>query len=170
MLQPFIFGQILDCFTQDQNGVTSNEQGLYYILLLIGLLLLQALIFHQVLAAMLVLGLKVRAICSGAVYSKAMNCTKQELDEFTSIAQIINLLTNSATYLEYGFLYIHYLFLLPFELVAAAICLYFSVGYSGLAGLGVFMLIFFAECEYLSLNVPIYKKYIKFSLPCFVVS
>lgn len=147
MLQPFIFGQVLDYFTPNQTAL-SDKTGFYNILLLIGLLLLQAIIYHSVLAAMLDLGLKVRAVSSGAVYSKIINSSKQGLEEFTSVGQIMNLLTNTATHLEYGFMHLHFVFLLPFEIVAAGICLYFSLGCCGLAGLTVFMLVFFFESMY----------------------
>lgn len=148
-MQPFVFGQVLDYFTPHQTTLTDQE-GLYYILVLIVLLALQAIVHHHAVAATLHVGLKVRAICCGAVYSRAINSAKQELENFASIPQIINILTNTATHIELGFVQIHSLFLVPFEIVTVGICLYFHLGYSGLAGLSVYVLVFVFECTYCS--------------------
>lgn len=145
MFQPYIFGQVLDYFTPKQTVITDKE-GLYYILALIGLLFVKTSIYHHVLLEMFLVGLKVRAMCSGIVYSSTINLSKQALEEFTSVGQIMNLLTNTATQFELGFIHIHYVFLLPFEVLVAAICLYFDLGYSGLLGLGVFILVICCEC------------------------
>lgn len=149
MCQPIFFSNILDYFIPNQTKL-SAEEGLLYILAMIGLLLFQAIIYHGSYASMFTIGLKFRAASSGVIYRKVLSSSKQQLESYANTETIINLLSNDSNHIIFGFLHFQYIFLTPIELLIIAVSMYFKLGYSVLAGFSLYILIVFYECLYVS--------------------
>lgn len=103
------------------------------------------------------IGVKFREACSGMVYRRTVYSSKQRLEEFTNLGQIINLLSNDASFIEIGLMRCQFVWITPIQVMVAAACLYFQFGYSAAIGTSVFLLVMICECQYFAFC---------FSFPC----
>lgn len=59
-------------------------------------------------------GARMRIACSAAIYRKSLRMTKSAITRI-SAGNVINLLSNDVARLDYGFIFIHYIWILPFQ-------------------------------------------------------
>lgn len=59
-------------------------------------------------------GARMRIACSAAIYRKSLRMTKMAITQ-TSAGNVVNLLSNDVSRLDYGFIYVHYIWILPFQ-------------------------------------------------------
>lgn len=55
-----------------------------------------------------------RIALSAAIYRKSLRMTKMAITQ-TSAGNVVNLLSNDVSRLDYGFIFFHYIWILPFQ-------------------------------------------------------
>lgn len=135
---------MLEYFTPQQTKLSAKE-GLYYILGIIGLQLYQSISFQFVHIVLSKIGLQFREAITSVIYRKSINLTKSQLDEVTSIAQVIHFISVDAVWIDVGLAQIHQLWIAPIEVLIAAVCLYLQFQWSGIIGLSIFVFVIFYQ-------------------------
>jgi ATP-binding cassette subfamily C (CFTR/MRP) protein 4 len=87
---------------------------------------------------MAVLGMKVRVACSSLIYRKSLKLKKATLQSVTT-GQVINLLSNDVNRLDFAFMYIHFIWISPVEIVVGALYIDYTLGHSALIGIGLIL-------------------------------
>jgi ATP-binding cassette, subfamily C (CFTR/MRP), member 4 len=59
-------------------------------------------------------GAQMRIACSAAIYRKTLRMSKRATTQ-TSAGNVVNLLSNDVSRLDYGFIFVHYIWILPFQ-------------------------------------------------------
>lgn len=59
-------------------------------------------------------GAQMRIACSAAIYRKTLRMSKRATTK-TSAGNVVNLLSNDVSRLDYGFIFVHYIWILPFQ-------------------------------------------------------
>jgi len=59
-------------------------------------------------------GAKMRIACSAAIYRKSLRMSKRAVTQ-TSAGNVVNLLSNDVSRLDYGFIYVHFIWILPVQ-------------------------------------------------------
>ena len=59
-------------------------------------------------------GARMRIACSTAIYRKSLRMTKLAITQ-TSAGNVVNLLSNDVSRLDYALIFIHYIWILPFQ-------------------------------------------------------
>lgn len=55
-----------------------------------------------------------RIACSSAIYRKSLRMSKRAATQ-TSAGNVVNLLSNDVSRLDYGFIFVHYIWILPIQ-------------------------------------------------------
>jgi ATP-binding cassette subfamily C (CFTR/MRP) protein 4 len=87
---------------------------------------------------MAVLGMKVRVACSSLIYRKSLKLKKATLQSVTT-GQVINLLSNDVNRLDFAFMYIHFIWISPVEIVVGALYIDYTLGHPALIGIGLIL-------------------------------
>lgn len=59
-------------------------------------------------------GAQMRIACSAAIYRKTLRMSKRATTQ-TSAGNVVNLLSNDVSRLDYGFIFVHYIWILPIQ-------------------------------------------------------
>jgi ATP-binding cassette, subfamily C (CFTR/MRP), member 4 len=59
-------------------------------------------------------GAQMRVACSAAIYRKTLRMSKRATTQ-TSAGNVVNLLSNDVSRLDYGFIFVHYIWILPIQ-------------------------------------------------------
>lgn len=59
-------------------------------------------------------GAQMRIACSSAIYRKTLRMSKLATTQ-TSAGNVVNLLSNDVSRLDYGFIFVHYIWILPIQ-------------------------------------------------------
>lgn len=59
-------------------------------------------------------GAQMRTACSAAIYRKTLRMSKMATTQ-TSAGNVVNLLSNDVSRLDYGFIFVHYIWILPIQ-------------------------------------------------------
>lgn len=59
-------------------------------------------------------GARMRIACSAAIYRKSLRMSKRAITQ-TSAGNIINLLSNDVNRFDYGFIFVHFIWVLPIQ-------------------------------------------------------
>lgn len=59
-------------------------------------------------------GAQMRIACSSAIYRKTLRMSKRAVTQ-TSAGNVVNLLSNDVGRLDYGFIYVHFIWILPIQ-------------------------------------------------------
>jgi ATP-binding cassette, subfamily C (CFTR/MRP), member 4 len=59
-------------------------------------------------------GAQMRIACSAAIYRKTLRMSKRATTQ-TSAGNVVNLLSNDVSRLDYGFIFVHYIWVLPIQ-------------------------------------------------------
>ncbi|XP_019616414.1 PREDICTED: multidrug resistance-associated protein 4-like [Branchiostoma belcheri] len=131
--QPIVLGWLIDYFSPEST-VTTTQAYLYALVISVCALAVP-LIKHPYMFALMALGWKMRVACCGLIYRKTLKLNQAALGK-SNTGQIVNLMSNDVKRFDQGFLFFHYLWIGPLEILIVTILLWRDLGPSCLAGLG----------------------------------
>ncbi|CAK1599799.1 unnamed protein product [Parnassius mnemosyne] len=138
-IQPLLFTQLLSYWSADST-ISAEEAG-YYAIAMISLNFLGVLCQHH--NALFVNGfsLRVKVAVSSLIYRKVLRMSQASLGEVAA-GKLVNLLSNDVARFDFAFMFLHYFWLVPIQLTAVLILLYYTAGFAPYVGLfGVFLLV-----------------------------
>ncbi|XP_018373220.1 PREDICTED: probable multidrug resistance-associated protein lethal(2)03659, partial [Trachymyrmex cornetzi] len=139
IVQPLLLGQMLLYFN------TTGIDKFYAYKCAMGIILCSAVnvfVVHPYMMDMIHLGMKVRVACCSLIYRKTLKLTKTALGE-TTIGQAVNPLSNDVDIFDISFIFLHYLWLGPFEFIIITYITFhlIDIGISSIFGIA-FLLMF----------------------------
>jgi ATP-binding cassette, subfamily C (CFTR/MRP), member 4 len=75
---------------------------------------ISCIVNHHVDLRQRMVGAQMRIACSAAIYRKTLRMSKRATTQ-TSAGNVVNLLSNDVSRLDYGFIFAHYIWILPFQ-------------------------------------------------------
>nr|ASU47347.1 ABCC2 [Cnaphalocrocis medinalis] len=78
-------------------------------------------------------GMKVRIAACSLIYRKVMRMSSGALAQ-TTAGQVVNLLSNDVNRFDYAFIYTHFIWLLPLQVVIVCYLIYIKIGYAAIIG------------------------------------
>lgn len=78
-------------------------------------------------------GARMRIACCSLIYRKTLKLSKKSAGQ-TAAGYLVNLLSNDVSRLDYGFIYAHYVWVLPFQSALIAWLIWRKVGWASLVG------------------------------------
>ncbi|CAG9831240.1 unnamed protein product [Diabrotica balteata] len=139
-LQPLVLAELLKYFnTTEKYDLLGEYSGWILGTATVLLAFFFALSYHHSTLGSQRIGMRARAACSALVYRKLLKLSQASLNK-TPGGKMVNLLSNDLQRFDTASLYLHFIWVMPFQ---AAICFYImyqSVGIAALAGT-VFMLV-----------------------------
>jgi ATP-binding cassette subfamily C (CFTR/MRP) protein 4 len=109
----------LEEFSNSDAGITKflhfvwSDQTALSVLLIVCVLISCFLAHHSTLRQQMV-GAQMRIACCSAIYRKTLRLSKRAAGEMT-VGYIVNLLSNDVGRLDYGFIFIHYIWIMPIQ-------------------------------------------------------
>ncbi|XP_022093403.1 LOW QUALITY PROTEIN: multidrug resistance-associated protein 4-like [Acanthaster planci] len=85
-------------------------------------------------------GMRIRVACSGLIYRKALRLSNLALGE-TTIGQLVNILSNDVNRFDLAFIFLHYLWIAPIQLILVTALIWREIGISCLAGMPILILL-----------------------------
>lgn len=78
-------------------------------------------------------GARMRIACCAAIYRKTLRLSKKSNAE-TAAGYVVNLLSNDVSRLDYGFIYVHYAWLMPITAILICYLIWGQVGFASVVG------------------------------------
>ncbi|XP_037922724.1 probable multidrug resistance-associated protein lethal(2)03659 isoform X3 [Hermetia illucens] len=91
------------------------------------------LIGHHLDLRQRLLGARMRIACSSAIYRKTLRLSKKTAGQ-TPAGYLINLLSNDVGRLDYGFVFMHYIWIMPIQSVLMCYIIWTKIGIAALVG------------------------------------
>ncbi|XP_039765386.1 multidrug resistance-associated protein 4 isoform X2 [Pararge aegeria] len=109
------------------------EQAVYCASAVILMSLLIAFLNHHGTYSTQQFGMKVRIAACSLIYRKVMRMSSGALAQ-TTAGQVVNLLSNDVNRFDYAFIYTHFIWLLPLQVVVVCYLIYIKIGYAAIVG------------------------------------
>ncbi|XP_023934404.2 ATP-binding cassette sub-family C member 4 isoform X1 [Bicyclus anynana] len=109
------------------------QQAVYCASTVIILSLLIAFIYHHGTYSTQQFGMKVRIAACSLIYRKVMRMSSGALAQ-TTAGQVVNLLSNDVNRFDYAFIYSHFIWLLPLQVVLVCYLIYIKIGHAAVIG------------------------------------
>lgn len=77
----------------------------------------------------------------------------------TTAGQVVNLLSNDVNRFDYAFIYTHFIWLLPLQVIVVCYLIYLKIGYAAIVGvIGIVLQTIPVQCKYelLALTAPVF--------------
>jgi ATP-binding cassette subfamily C (CFTR/MRP) protein 4 len=91
-----------------------------------------------------VFGMKVRIACSALIYRRCLKLNKCSLEK-TTAGQLVNLLSNDVNRFDTAFIFLHFLWIGPVELIVGIYYMDVTLGHTAVAGAGILILSLFFQ-------------------------
>ncbi|XP_008557311.1 ATP-binding cassette sub-family C member 4 [Microplitis demolitor] len=153
ILQPYVMGLLIWYF--DPRSNSSISEAYTYATIVISLSCCIGLLEHHMNSKQIEFGMRVRVACSSLVYRKMLKLSTSAASTIAG-GQIMNLLSNDVSRFDYLFMFLHYLWILPFQVIATAFLIWQSVKVAILIG------IFFMILQTIPLQLYLSKWTYKF--------
>jgi ATP-binding cassette, subfamily C (CFTR/MRP), member 4 len=101
--------------------------------LLILMILITCFLTHHSDLRQRMVGARMRIACCSLIYRKTLKMSKKAAGQ-TAAGYLVNLLSNDVSRLDYGFIYMHYVWVLPLQSVLICYLLWLDVGLPALIG------------------------------------
>ncbi|KAI8429874.1 hypothetical protein MSG28_000366 [Choristoneura fumiferana] len=111
----------------------SYQQAVYCASAVIIMSLLIAFLNHHGAYSTQQFGMKVRIAACSLIYRKVMRMSSGALAQ-TTAGQVVNLLSNDVNRFDYAFIYSHFIWLLPLQVVLVCYLIYIKIGYAAIVG------------------------------------
>ncbi|XP_026764568.1 ATP-binding cassette subfamily C member 4-like isoform X2 [Galleria mellonella] len=109
------------------------EQAVYCATAVILMSLLIAFLNHHGTYSTQQFGMKLRIAACSLIYRKVMRMSSGALAQ-TTAGQVVNLLSNDVNRFDYAFIYTHFIWLLPLQVVLICYLIYIKIGYAAVVG------------------------------------
>ncbi|KAI5634883.1 ABC transporter transmembrane region domain-containing protein [Phthorimaea operculella] len=131
-IQPLVFAELLSYWVVDST-MTQLEAGLYALALIL-INLISALCQHHTNKFNLRFAMKIKVACSALLYRKMLRINQISIGE-TAAGKLVNLLSNDVARFDYAFMFLHHLWVSPFQVAVVLYLLWESAGYAPYVGL-----------------------------------
>ncbi|CAO1377283.1 unnamed protein product, partial [Diamesa hyperborea] len=95
--------------------------------------LLACFVNHHMDLRQRLVGARMRIACCSVIYRKTLRMSKRAAGQ-TSAGNVVNLLSNDVSRLDYGFIYVHFIWILPFQSVLICYLIWREVKYAAIVG------------------------------------
>ncbi|CAK1599802.1 unnamed protein product [Parnassius mnemosyne] len=129
--QPVALSMLLAYWEPGSN--MSYEQAVYCAATVILMSLLIAFLNHHGTYSTQQFGMKVRIAACSLIYRKVMRMSSGALAQ-TTAGQVVNLLSNDVNRFDYAFIYTHFIWLLPLQVIVVCYLIYVKIGYAAIIG------------------------------------
>lgn len=134
VLKPFQPVALSLMLTYWEPGSTmSYEQAVYCATAVIMMSLIIAFLNHHGTYSTQQFGMKVRIAACSLIYRKVMRMSSGALAQ-TTAGQVVNLLSNDVNRFDYAFIYTHFIWILPLQVVVVCYLIYLKIGYAAIVG------------------------------------
>ncbi|XP_011259351.2 multidrug resistance-associated protein 4 [Camponotus floridanus] len=142
ILTPILQGWIISYFTQESNSTSQIEKNktMIYIACLVICLFSTALMFNHINIMSQQVGMRIRIACTSLIYRKVLRLNQTSLSR-TGTGQIVNLLSNDMNRFDLLTLYLHYIWIMPIQIIIVGYIMWQKVGVSILIGIGILLII-----------------------------
>ncbi|CAB0038330.1 unnamed protein product [Trichogramma brassicae] len=137
LAQPIFLANMLQYFRV--KTTTTLTDAYMYASLVILCSVLNVLVIHPYMMAILHLGMKMRVACCSLIYRKSLKLSRTALGE-TTIGQAVNLLSNDVNRFDVATIFMHYLWIGPLETIIVMYVMYQRVQESAIIGVAVLMM------------------------------
>ncbi|XP_022123996.1 ATP-binding cassette sub-family C member 4 isoform X1 [Pieris rapae] len=117
----------------EPGSTMTYEQAIYCASAVIIMSLLIAFLNHHGTYSTQQFGMKVRIAACSLIYRKVMRMSSGALAQ-TTAGQVVNLLSNDVNRFDYAFIYTHFIWLLPLQVVLVCYLIYLKIGYAAIVG------------------------------------
>ncbi|XP_061382806.1 ATP-binding cassette subfamily C member 4 isoform X2 [Danaus plexippus] len=134
ILKPFqpVALSILLTYWEPGSNMT-YDQAVYCAFTVILMSLLIAFLNHHGTYSTQQFGMKVRIAACSLIYRKVMRMSSGALAQ-TTAGQVVNLLSNDVNRFDYAFIYTHFIWLLPLQVIIVCYLIYIKIGYAAIVG------------------------------------
>lgn len=98
----------------DDDGESCRNDVFWLVTIVILITFISCLVAHHMDLRQRLVGARMRIACSAAIYRKSLRMSKRAITQ-TSAGNVVNLLSNDVSRLDYGFIFVHYIWILPFQ-------------------------------------------------------
>ncbi|XP_026726077.1 multidrug resistance-associated protein 4-like [Trichoplusia ni] len=130
--QPLMFSQLLSYWSVD--STMSRYDAGFYAFAMLGLNFLALMCHHHNSLFVVRFGMKVKIACSSLLYRKLLRLSQVSVGEVAG-GKLVNLLSNDIARFDYAFMFLHYLWIVPFQAAVVLYFLYDAAGYAPFVGL-----------------------------------
>ncbi|XP_052747534.1 ATP-binding cassette sub-family C member 4 [Bicyclus anynana] len=133
-IQPLLFTELLTYWSANPaQTITQRDAGLYALGMLV-LILIAAFTQHHNNLFVSRFSLKMKIACSSLIYRKVLRMSQLSIGEVAA-GKLVNLLSNDVARFDMAFMFLHYLWLVPLQLIFVLYFLYDAAGYAPFVGL-----------------------------------
>ncbi|KAJ8734037.1 hypothetical protein PYW07_014588 [Mythimna separata] len=129
--QPVVLSLMLTYW--EPGSTMTYEQAVYCATGVIMMSLVIAFLNHHGTYSTQQFGMKVRIAACSLIYRKVMRMSSGALAQ-TTAGQVVNLLSNDVNRFDYAFIYTHFIWLLPLQVVVVCYLIYLKIGYAAIVG------------------------------------
>lgn len=90
-------------------------------------------LYHHCTVRLVMLGAQMRIACCSAIYRKTLRLSKKTTNEITG-GYVVNLLSNDVNRLDYSLIFVHYIWILPFQAIFIYYLIYQETKYAATVG------------------------------------
>lgn len=98
----------------DDDGESCRNDVFWLVTIVILITFISCIVSHHADLRQRLVGARMRIACSAAIYRKSLRMSKRAITQ-TSAGNVVNLLSNDVSRLDYGFIFVHYIWILPFQ-------------------------------------------------------
>ncbi|KAG6463316.1 hypothetical protein O3G_MSEX013801 [Manduca sexta] len=135
---PLLFGKLLSYWSAE--STMSREEASYYAIGMIACNWIAAYLNHHGNLFCQQFGMKLRIATSSLMFRKIMRMSNSSHGE-TTAGKVVNLLSNDLQRFDLAFLFLHFVWIIPIQLVAVCYLGYYQAGYAALIGLAALIII-----------------------------
>lgn len=142
ILIPILQGWIINYFAEESNstGEIEKNKTMIYIACLVICLFSTALMLNHIIIMSQQIGMRIRVACTSLIYRKILRLNQTSLSQ-TGAGQIVNLLSNDMNRFDLLTIYLHYIWIMPIQIIIVGYIMWQKVGVSILMGLGILLII-----------------------------
>ncbi|XP_014467786.1 PREDICTED: multidrug resistance-associated protein 4-like [Dinoponera quadriceps] len=142
VMQPILQGWIIKYFhskPNEPNRVTKNDALIYSACLIINLIISVIMMNNSNMISLQV-GMRIRIACSSLIYRKLLRLNRTSLNQ-TSTGQIVNLLSNDVLRFDQVAQFLHYVWIMPIQIMLVTYIMWQRAGISCFVGVGLLLFI-----------------------------
>jgi ATP-binding cassette subfamily C (CFTR/MRP) protein 4 len=110
-----LFGRHKNQPLPTDDGYRVGRHDVYWLATIVILItFISCIVGHHMDLRQRLVGARMRIACSAAIYRKSLRMSKRAVTQ-TSAGNVVNLLSNDVSRLDYGFIFVHFIWILPFQ-------------------------------------------------------
>lgn len=134
---PIFIGKLVAYFSKDQTQYSINDAYIFAFIIIVSLVINRMMV-HPSMMAVMHLAMKLRVACSSLIYRKTLRLSKAALAQ-ASVGQLVNMLSNDVSKFDQGFVLAHFSWVGPIQCAVGTYLLYREIGVSAFFGIGLLL-------------------------------